>query len=352
VPTVDSLEDHLGGIIDGTFESLRGAGPTRRVGRLSCEGSGSIGQGTALRCDWLSADPDGSSGPVFVAVLDDTGRYTFSSRLSSRGLTAQIAVPSDYPVGTVSCTTLMATPPRVERVGVDQGLDYTTVLHYWMSLGSPDSMDDDRDGLPCETVYPAEVVARVASSPLVPRPADPDRRVTREEVRAHAEAVLAGLGIPGPLVEGSGRDWGQAPVTQPAECGGQAAAVAGSTLYCEDWQTDYGIRQGSGVLISVLDDTGRYTYAMGMCCGEGPGVGDYPPGSTCRQLAQPPRDGPLEYPTGPPVWSQGLDYQALVFAWMLQGRPPDWDTDGDGRPCEEAFPPEAVDGVFTSTLRP
>jgi len=42
----------------------------------------------------------------------------------------------------------------------------------------------------------------------------------------------------------------------------------------------------------------------------------------------------------------------VVFAWMPQGRPTGWDADGDGRPCEQAYPDSDVDAVFTSSLRP
>lgn len=343
-PTVEALEGHLEGLIASTavFDVVEDGWVARPAGTLSCAGSGPISGGTALRCDWRPEDPGASSRPVFVAVLDDTGRYTFSARLG--GFMAQIAVPADFPASTISCATLRQTPPRVERDGVVFGLDYATVLHYWMSLGSPDSMDDDRDGLPCETVYPPDVVARVASSPLVAGVTTAHGPVTREQVRAHAEAVLAGLTMPGPLFEDEAPDWGQASVTQPTTCSGQAAATTGATQYCADWQSEYGPHQSGGVLISVLDDTGRYTYAHGPCCGMGPSLGAYPPDSTCQQLTQPPTD--------PSDWLHGLDYPTVVFSWMLQGRPTGWDDNGDGRPCDQAYPAEAVDGVFTSTLRP
>jgi hypothetical protein len=34
-----------------------------------------------------------------------------------------------------------------------QGLTYEQIFAYWIRLGSPQDMDDDRDGWPCETVY-------------------------------------------------------------------------------------------------------------------------------------------------------------------------------------------------------
>ncbi|MFC7341326.1 hypothetical protein [Saccharopolyspora griseoalba] len=39
------------------------------------------------------------------------------------------------------------------EVLLERGMTYSGVLGYWGSLGSPQDMDDDRDGWPCETIY-------------------------------------------------------------------------------------------------------------------------------------------------------------------------------------------------------
>jgi hypothetical protein len=39
------------------------------------------------------------------------------------------------------------------------GYDYTAAVSYWTSEGSPDRMDADRNGIPCETVYSHSDVA-------------------------------------------------------------------------------------------------------------------------------------------------------------------------------------------------
>jgi hypothetical protein len=109
VPTVEALEGHLEGLIASTalFDVVEDRWVARPAGTLSCEGSGPLSGGTALRCDWRPEDPGASSGPVFAAVLDDTGRDTFSARLG--GFMAQIAIPADFPAGTLSCATLKQT---------------------------------------------------------------------------------------------------------------------------------------------------------------------------------------------------------------------------------------------------
>ena len=62
-----------------------------------------------------------------------------------------------------------------------------------------------------------------------------------------------------------------------------------------------------------------------------PPLGDVrlePPGLTCRALA-----------------SRRFPYPAAVTYWQVQGQPARMDVDGNGRPCETVYPPEAV-GAF------
>ena len=40
-----------------------------------------------------------------------------------------------------------------------RGVSYTDAVYYWYAEGSPDRMDADLNGIPCETVYPASDVA-------------------------------------------------------------------------------------------------------------------------------------------------------------------------------------------------
>jgi len=39
------------------------------------------------------------------------------------------------------------------------GYSYGEAVDYWYSEGQPARMDDDMNGIPCETVYPPSVVA-------------------------------------------------------------------------------------------------------------------------------------------------------------------------------------------------
>ncbi|HEX7135889.1 MAG TPA: hypothetical protein VF228_25145, partial [Iamia sp.] len=51
------------------------------------------------------------------------------------------------------------TPGLLCRDLVADGLDYEAAVTYWETEGRPARMDDDGNGRPCETVYPAEEVA-------------------------------------------------------------------------------------------------------------------------------------------------------------------------------------------------
>ena len=42
----------------------------------------------------------------------------------------------------------------------DQGGDFVVAVAYWLNEQMPDRMDDDLNGIPCETVYPETEISR------------------------------------------------------------------------------------------------------------------------------------------------------------------------------------------------
>jgi hypothetical protein len=336
VPTAETLQAHLDSILDGYYGI---------DGSLACAESGLIGPGSALTCQRSYADGPGWVPPdvtVLVAVLDDTGRYTFT--IPAHG---PCAAPGDYPAGTISCRTLIDPPASSDRQE-RRGLSYPALLHYWMSMGRPSSMDDDANGLPCETVYPADIVERASASPLVPWTGPAPRPVTLEDVRAHAEAVISGLSG-GEIWLGEHRTTpdGDRVHVPETRCSSDDAARAGSTLLCAvDNDVPGWAAQAFQVYISILDDAGRYALAWQCCCMECPNLSQYPPHSTCDDLSQAPRGEEGQY------GREGIRYGQLLYRWMTLGRPGDWDSDGDGRPCEDHWPVDEIDRVINSTLRP
>jgi hypothetical protein len=60
---------------------------------------------------------------------------------------------------------------------VDDGADYDAAVAYWLQEGRPERMDADADGIPCETVYPeADVTAFWGSQETAEDGVQPDLR--------------------------------------------------------------------------------------------------------------------------------------------------------------------------------
>jgi hypothetical protein len=80
------------------------------------------------------------------------------------------------PTTTTTTTTTTAMPPPELATGLlcrdveAAGYGFAEALAYWVREGLPDRMDEDGDGIPCETVYPAAEVDAVldfdAANPL------------------------------------------------------------------------------------------------------------------------------------------------------------------------------------------
>lgn len=313
-PTVEGIAADLQGVFDSVFGGW--ADPAWSSGSVQCPGSGQAGEGATLTCyrdhpgqpEWIDT--------VYVVVLDDTGRYAFTSPHAQ-------ARPDDYPPGSADCDVLSA--PPVDVAGREDGLDYVGTMFQWMRLGRPSSMDPDDDGRPCEANYPPEVIDQILASPLSPSRQPTSGPVAMEKVRQHASAVLTGTLYPTALVDCSGGDM----------------AIAGATLMCRT-SPHLLPQQTFDVYVAVLDDAGRYWMAWTQ---DYPGfrLEDWPVGAGCAELSRP---APGYEGLG------GLPYGSVVWRWGSLGRPGDWDTDGDGRPCEDYWPADQVDAVVDSTLQP
>ena len=346
--TVRDLERHLSSLRSDGLLGLSTAPyqPGGWPGTYDCSPRGALQAGQAITCEFdpTCLDPDGCIGQwpsgdqmVLVAALDDTGRYTMTYLY--QGDAPLYARPDEYPAGTTSCATLAAPPPeRHEASGLEHfGLAYPALLHYWSSMGHPSSMDADGNGRPCEEVYATSVVEATYASPLSPR-RDPDASTTMEDVRAHAEAVISGFVSPIML----------------SDCGGDQPATPGATASCAvstypdaDWQLQ----------LIVFDDSGGYGAAADGAFWHFPTVDDYPAGSACAEFSQPPPGKPTEAEQSRAEdgsWGDEthLMYGDLLFQWYSLGQPADWDTDADGRPCEDVYPPGALHGAPTQLLYP
>ncbi len=104
-------------------------------------------------------------------------------------------------------TTTSTTLPTVDQVETGLfcrdlhafGYSYVDAVAYWVREGSPERMDADRNGIPCETVYPADDVTGFWGSPL-PTTTTSDIYYS---VATHADQILWPDALPG-----SGGWWG------------------------------------------------------------------------------------------------------------------------------------------------
>ena len=134
---------------------------------LSCDRSGKVAAGDLLACSGtprtapgFDLDPVG----VIFAVLDDAGTVAWTTGTDLPddgkgldGLTAS-ATPGLY------CRDLVDPDAQAQTgffdaTSTNESLGYFLSVVYWFIEGRPDRMDEDGNGIPCETVHDPDVVA-------------------------------------------------------------------------------------------------------------------------------------------------------------------------------------------------
>jgi hypothetical protein len=99
------------------------------------------------------------SAEMLVVVLDDDGAV--AHRTSSDGSGGwPFSTPSGY-----LCRDYLATWYGEGRYNSTEA--YIDLVAYWFLEGAPDRMDVDGNGIPCETLFPADVVAEVWSGTAI-----------------------------------------------------------------------------------------------------------------------------------------------------------------------------------------
>jgi hypothetical protein len=142
-PTVADLERELAARIEREF-------PRTGPGEARCEAEGTLSDWQPVLCHFLPDDPAEFPG-IHVSMLDG-GRYGWGLGECCGGS----PWADHYPSG-MYCRDLRQPPPD-SWGGPDYHLNYGQVVYYWLTEGRPDRMDADHDGVPCETVYPADEV--------------------------------------------------------------------------------------------------------------------------------------------------------------------------------------------------
>jgi hypothetical protein len=179
--------------------------------------------------------------------------------------------PDQFPAGML-CSELVVAWDRAP---------FWFVVAYWLAKGEPERMDADRDGVPCETVYPDYLIRHDLEDPFL-RPDEPSGMSCQEAWwwRPFYPQLLAyyfGEGFPTRMDED------------------------GDGFPCE----------------SFYDDAGSAERFME----------DFPPDLTC---------GDLE--------AGSMRYQDVITYFLAYGHPAELDPDGDGYPCSPGWPwPDEVE---------
>ena len=194
------------------------------------------------------------------------------------------------------------------------GYDYVSAVTYWVKEGSPERMDADRNGIPCETVYPAADVLAFWGDPLPTTTAPPS-------------LTLAGLEA---YVGEQWRNAGGWPIDWVCRLEHGTRLSAGTEWVCVPAETGEG--EYPVLTALVLDDAGTVAVAQ-----SGTWYPDLLPGTVsdrlgagkfCRDVLNP------EIGLSDWVADPGRRYFGAVLYWFEEGRPNRMDADINGIPCE------------------
>lgn len=150
---------------------------------------------------------------------------------------------------------------------------------YWLVEGSPDRMDADRDGIPCETLFPQIVLSQFLEDPYLLEDGVPsglacdDLRWVRPYYR-QAVAYYVTEGFSGMLDED-----------------GDGIPCENAGFEDEPWDVEWVAESAAGMSCDELADSERFDH----------------------------------------------DYFGVVLYWLYNGRPAELDADGDGLPCHPGW---------------
>lgn len=122
---------------------------------LACDHEIGLGFGDVVICEAVPLEERENWPEPFLIVILLTGDDGSIKHVEDRGIAAAYAAA---PSGQF-CRDLIASESELSS--------YFGAVAYWFREGRPDRMDADRDGIPCETVYPLwDIASFWAGSPL------------------------------------------------------------------------------------------------------------------------------------------------------------------------------------------
>ena len=150
---------------------------------------------------------------------------------------------------------------------------------YWLVEGSPDRMDADRDGIPCETLFPEIVLSQFLEDPYLLEDGVPSGLTCDDLLRVRpfyrqAVAYYVTEGLPGMLDDD-----------------GDGIPCENAGFEDEPWDVEWVAESAAGMSCDKLADSERFDH----------------------------------------------DYFGAVLYWLYSGRPAELDADGDGLPCHPGW---------------
>jgi hypothetical protein len=166
-PTVDSVVAWIQGELDAEFAESDPQPPVTGPSKIICADTGPVAVGGVLVCTVAPTTEPGQpleSGSAVIYVLAASGRSAFAVATDNPGSTEALAASYAQTPKGLLCRDLLdpdvATHP-FQAAGTTPETGYLWSLVYWSLEGEPERMDEDQDGIPCETRFEPEVVAGV-----------------------------------------------------------------------------------------------------------------------------------------------------------------------------------------------
>ncbi|MGB8360801.1 MAG: hypothetical protein WCE80_05330 [Acidimicrobiia bacterium] len=134
--------------------------------QMHCVDSGAISVGGVLACEAIpqtAPDFELDTAGILVYVIDDAPTVAYLIGTDVPRDAAQLKAVYDASPKGLYCRDLLDenVVTWFSGVGTRPDTGYFLSLVYWSLEGRPDRMDADHDGIPCETVYDAGVIADV-----------------------------------------------------------------------------------------------------------------------------------------------------------------------------------------------
>lgn len=169
--TMEDVVAKMQVIIDQSFEASDPPEGVTGPDKLECLDTGPLHRGSVFACVlWPQADPGLAleAAGVVAYVTDDEGTAAWVAGTDTPGTTEQLRGVYDASSKGLYCRDLVNPEYQYWFNTGDRGpASYVLTLVYWALEDEPDRMDEDRNGVPCETVFDPDVVQEVlAGGPM------------------------------------------------------------------------------------------------------------------------------------------------------------------------------------------